>query len=86
MPWGLVGRQSHACARRARFPPIARAVLRERRRTERADGKQKSFEKHRARRAEMGERTLDPRTTIAPYISATGDDAHVAPLEVCARG
>jgi hypothetical protein len=30
-------------------------------------------------------RTLDPRTTVVPYISSTGDDAHVAPLEGCAR-
>jgi hypothetical protein len=27
-------------------------------------------------------RTLDPRATVASYISATGDDAHVAPLGV----
>jgi len=31
-------------------------------------------------------RTLDPRATVASYVSATGDDAHVAPLEGCARG
>jgi len=31
-------------------------------------------------------RTLDPRATVASYMSATGDDAHVAPLEGCARG
>jgi hypothetical protein len=30
--------------------------------------------------------TLDPRATVTSYMSATGDDAHVALLEECARG
>jgi len=29
---------------------------------------------------------FDPRATVASYMSATGDDAHVDPLEGCACG
>jgi hypothetical protein len=29
-------------------------------------------------------RRLDPRATLIPYLSATDDDNHVAPLEGCA--
>jgi len=79
-----------ARARSARFPPIVRAYrLREWRRAKRADRKKIIFRKTQnsgRRKGWARVRTLDPRATVASYISATGDDAQVTPLEGCARG